>query len=313
MDFQFEILIDNCFMDKKFTLSLSNDYEDGEWRYEKFSNFIWDSIQYTALSAKERNYFNKNNLHTSSNRSAKANLRKARFLDENGDPKKDLMKKASSELGEIFLYGLLHFHFKALPVVPKIFYKQNAQDNAKGADSVHIIIDASNEDFSLWFGEAKFYNNIDNSRFDSIIKSVEKALQTSSIKKENSIICGLNDLDDLLQDKPDLLKKIKKSLDPEKSIDALKSKIHIPILILYQCSISERYKIFSDEYKAEILEYHEDRAKKYFEKQDDKLKSIIHLYDEIFFHLIIFPVPSEDRIIINYLEELGLLNNGHSI
>lgn len=313
MDFQFEILIDNCFMDKKFTLSLSNDYEDGEWRYEKFSNFIWDSIQYTALSAKERNYFNKNNLHTSSNRSAKANLRKARFLDENGDPKKDLMKKASSELGEIFLYGLLHFHFKALPVVPKIFYKQNAQDNAKGADSVHIIIDASNEDFSLWFGEAKFYNNIDNSRFDSIIKSVEKALQTSSIKKENSIICGLNDLDDLLQDKPDLLKKIKKSLDPEKSIDTLKSKIHIPILILYQCSISERYKIFSDEYKAEILEYHEDRAKKYFEKQDDKLKSIIHLYDEIFFHLIIFPVPSEDRIIINYLEELGLLNNGHSI
>lgn len=313
MDFQFEILIDECFIDKKFTLSISNDYEDGEWRYEKFSNFIWDSIQYTALSAKERSHFNENNLHTSSNKSAKANLRKARILDGDGNPKKDLMKKASSELGEIFLYGLLHFHFKALPVVPKVFYKQNTQDNAKGADSVHIIIDASNNDFSLWFGEAKFYNSIENSRFDSIIESVEKSLQTSAIKKENSIICGLNDLDILLQDKPDLLQKIKQSLDKEVSIDMLKSKIHVPILILYQCSISEKYKTFSDEYKTEILNYHKERAAKYFEKQDVKLRSTIHLYDEIFFHLIIFPIPSEDRIIKDYLKELGLLDNGQGI
>jgi hypothetical protein len=313
MDFQFEILINDCFMGKKFTLSLSNDYEDGEWRYEKFSNFIWDSIQYTALSAKERNYFNKNNLHTSSNKSAKANLRKARILDRDGNPQKDLMKRASSELGEIFLYGLLHFHFNALPVVPKIFYKQNTQDNAKGADSVHIMIDASNNDFSLWFGEAKFYNNIGDSRLDSIIESVEKSLQTSSIKKENSIICGLNDLDFLLQDKQGLLRKIKQALDPNTSIDTLKSKIHIPILILYQCSISEKYKIYSDKYKTEISNYHKDRAKKYFEKQDNKLKSTIHLYDEIFFHFIIFPIPSEDRIIEDYLKELGLLDNGQSI
>ena len=313
MDFQFEILIDECFMDKKFTLSLSNDYEDGEWRYEKFSNFIWDSIQYTALSAKERCYFNENNLHTSSNKRAKANLRKARILDKDGNPKKDLMKKASSELGEIFLYGLLHFHFKALPVVPKVFYKQSTQDNAKGADSVHIIIDDSNNDFSLWFGEAKFYNSIENSRFDSIIESVEKSLQTSAIKKENSIICGLSDLDILLQDKPDLLQKIKQSLDEEISIDMVKSKIHVPILILYQCSISEKYKIFSDECKTEILNYHKERAEKYFEKQDVKLRPTINLYDEIFFHFIIFPIPSEDRIIKDYLKELGLLDNGQSI
>ena len=313
MDFQFEILIDECFMDKKFTLSISNDYEDGEWRYEKFSNFIWDSIQYTALSAKERSHFNENNLHTSSHKNAKDNLRKARILDGDGNPKKDLMKKASSELGEIFLYGLLHFHFKALPVVPKVFYKQSTQDNAKGADSVHIIIDASNNDFSLWFGEAKFYNSIENSRFDSIIESVEKSLQTSAIKKENSIICGLSDLDILLQDKPDLLQKIKQSLDKEISIDMLKSKIHVPILILYQCSISEKYKTFSDECKTEILNYHKERAEKYFEKQYVKLRSTIHLYDEIFFHLIIFPIPSEDRIIKDYLKELGLLDNGQGI
>ncbi|MBQ8124966.1 MAG: hypothetical protein IJ173_12815 [Kiritimatiellae bacterium] len=26
-------------------LSLANDYEDGEWRYSRFGDFIWDSIQ----------------------------------------------------------------------------------------------------------------------------------------------------------------------------------------------------------------------------------------------------------------------------
>ena len=37
-----------------------------------------------------------------------------------------------SEIAEIALYGIMHHHFGALPVVPKIFYKQNVQDNAKG-------------------------------------------------------------------------------------------------------------------------------------------------------------------------------------
>ena len=46
-----------------------------------------------------------------------------------------------SELAEILLYGIMHHHYKALPVVPKIFNKQNSNDNAKGADSVHIVLE----------------------------------------------------------------------------------------------------------------------------------------------------------------------------
>ena len=47
-------------------------------------------------------------------------------------------------------------HYKALSAIPKIFYKQNDNDNAKGSDSVHIVIDP-NGGFQLWLGEAKFY------------------------------------------------------------------------------------------------------------------------------------------------------------
>jgi hypothetical protein len=90
------------------------------------------------------------------------------------DSEKDISK--GSELAEIFLYGIMRHHFKALPVVPKIFYKQNSQDNAKGADSVHVVI-IDNDNFSLWFGEAKFYNSIEDGRFDTIITSVKIQLQ----------------------------------------------------------------------------------------------------------------------------------------
>lgn len=59
-----------------------------------------------------------------------------------------------SEIAEIVLYGIMRYYYGALPVVPKIF----ANDNAKGADSVHIVLDDKG-DFTLWLGEAKFYSN----------------------------------------------------------------------------------------------------------------------------------------------------------
>ncbi|MBB1542911.1 MAG: DUF1837 domain-containing protein [Flavobacteriaceae bacterium] len=46
-----------------------------------------------------------------------------------------------SELAEIFLYGVMKHNYKTHPVVPKIFYKQNSQDNVKGADSTHIVLE----------------------------------------------------------------------------------------------------------------------------------------------------------------------------
>ena len=46
-----------------------------------------------------------------------------------------------SEIAEILLYAFMQEHFKALSVVPKIFYKQNSNIYALGADSVHIVLE----------------------------------------------------------------------------------------------------------------------------------------------------------------------------
>lgn len=296
----FEILIDDTLagvtsapqlagLIKKRILSLVNDFEDAEWRYPKFQSYLWDNIAQTALSEKERSALINQN-HTSLVAAAQ-NLRLT-DKDEIGQ---------GSEIAEVFLYGLMRHRFGALPVVPKIFYKQNVQDNAKGADSVHIVVDG--DDFTLWFGEAKFYSSIADARLDSIVTSVMNSLSTDKLKKENAIITSVSDLDGLPIGS-ELRNRIKAALDNRESIDNLKSKIHIPILILHECSTTAEEVNLTDEYKAEVVDFHTKRAEAYFLKQLAKSGSI-HKYDDMNFHLILFPVPSKKQIVDAFVQAVA--------
>ena len=208
---------------------------------------------------------------------------------------------SGSELAEIILYGIMKRYYHALPIVPKIFYKQNSQDNAKGADSVHIVIENDN-DFSLWFGEAKFYNSIEDVRLNTVVESVRNSLQTDKLKKENSIITNVSDIDNLINDN-ELCSQIKKALSPQESIDTIKPKIHIPILLLHECSITKRVNCLSESYKNSIIVYHKERAYSYFKKQLDQMKTLF-LYGEIKFHLILFPVPSKKDIVEKFISNV---------
>lgn len=274
----------------KNILSLANDYEDGNWRHSKFQDFIWDNIAETSLSQRERESLGAK--PSSLLRSAAKNLR---LTDKDGDIGR------GSELAEIVLYGVMKHQFSALPVVPKIFYKQNSQDNAKGADSVHIVV--KDNDFSIWFGEAKFYTSIEDARLGSIITSVENALQTTKLKKENSIITNVCDIENLCLAQ-DLVERIKNTLSNQNSIDNLKPKLHIPILLLHECAITKSQTTFSEEYKARIVEFHQERAKAYFQKQASQLSKKIFLYSQIKFHIILFPVPQKSSIVDNFVSRV---------
>lgn len=298
----FEILIDQTFdsintdktlspISNKKVLSIINDFEDGSWRYRKFQEFIWDNITETALSLKERASLINNPL-SSLTEAAK----KLRLTDT---AKED--KGQGSELAEIVLYGIMKHHYNALPIVPKIFYKQNAQDFAKGADSVHIVLEKNN-DFSLWFGEAKFYNNIEDVRLDSIVQSVENSLQTDKLKKENSIITNVSDFDYFSLDSS-IKDKIKDLLSTRESIDNLKSKLNIPILLLHECKITKTQTTLTDDYRNKIIAYHKLRSESYFKKQIKKLGSL-HKYSEIKFHIILFPVPTKEAIVKKFVSNV---------
>lgn len=295
----FDIIVDSTLLElvpdtaldpapNKSLLSLVNDFEDGKWRFEKFQNFVWDNIAETALSIQERQAL-KQKPHTMLVEAAK----KLRLTDSEQDISK------GSELAEIFLYGIMKHFYGALSVVPKIFYKQNTQDYAKGADSVHIRIEAGN-DFTLWFGEAKFYNSIEDARLNSIVQSVGNSLATDKLKKENSIVTNLSDLEYLDLD-AELVESIKEALANKESIDSLKHRIHIPILLLHECELTAEATEISADYIEKVVEYHRDRAVAYFSRQIAALTDV-YRYGEINFHLILFPVPEKNPIVEKFVE-----------
>jgi hypothetical protein len=299
MDFHIEI--DSSFLEiwgetevkpaeNKRLLTVLNDFEDGAWRTKKFQHFIWDNIAETALSLRERTAIGSQPSSILSR--AAQNLRLTDAQNEIGK---------GSELAEVVLYGIMKHKYGALPVVPKIFYKQNSQDNAKGADSVHIVVDAHG-DFSLWFGEAKFYNSLDDARLGEVVRSVKAALATDKLRKENAIVTSVSDLDDL--EIPESVKgKIRDALSHKTSIDELKSKIHVPILLLHECQITASATDFSAEYIAAATAFHKTRAQAYFSKQVD-LRTEIHKYSEIGFHLILFPVPKKRAIVDTFVADV---------
>ncbi|KAF5056474.1 hypothetical protein DSECCO2_366920 [anaerobic digester metagenome] len=302
---RFEILIDDIFsvinqddalmpIENKRVLSIINDFEDGSWRYDKFQKFIWNNIKETALSYKERQALVDEGEDSVLTEAAK-NLR---LIDDKEDAGE------GGEIAEILLYGIMKNYYKALPVVPKIFYKQNTQDFAKGADSVHIVVEDETT-FSLWLGESKFYNSIENARFDKIVDSVNNSISKGKLKKENSIITNVSDLNDLPEISDSLRKDIKSALDRNVSIDEIKPILNIPILLLHECGITKAATHLTNEYIEEIKNYHKDRATQYFKKQIAKCSGV-DKYSEIKFHIILFPVPEKKKIVDKFTQKANV-------
>lgn len=277
-----------CTLEKELTtsndyvLSVLNDFEDGKWNQNRFLEYVWDNLIYTALSQNEREACC-NSPHTILKR-ASANLRITEEDNKVG------------EIAEILLYGIMRDYYHALPVVPKIFYKQNVNDPAKGADSVHIVLDDTNLGFSLWLGEAKFYNEISNSRLSVVVDSVHDTIMADKIKKEDKIITNLHELDFILKDNIELTNKIKSFLNDDNSIDTIRPILHVPILLLHECEITNDTKHLDKEYKDKMFKFYVDRANAYFKQQIKKCADV-DLYENITFHLILFPVANKSNII----------------
>jgi hypothetical protein len=298
-DVDFEII------DGREVLSIANDFSDNNWQFQKFQKFIFNNIAQTALSKKERD-----NIIDDSYGTLIEAAKKLRLLDK----KNDSTDTEGSELAEILLYGIMHHHYKALPVVPKIFNKQNSNDNAKGADSVHIVLEKENE-FSIWYGEAKFYNSIEDPRLYEIVNSVLNIFSDSAFNTENRILSNSNDLKEYLKEDTDLFKEIMNILDTDEPIDYVKARLNIPILLLHECKITSQQKENSDEYIKQILSYQRERVQSFYKKlynkaikNNDKVKPIIN-FDKIKFHFIFFPVPDKKTIILNFLNRAESLRN----
>lgn len=278
---------------KKKVLGEINDFEGGDWRYERFNDYIMNNVVKTALSTEERK-----KIPDCSFTALKRACKNLRILETKDNGR-------GSEIAEILLYGIMNDHFKALPAVAKIFYKQNVNDYAKGSDGVHIVL--NDKDFSLWYGEAKFYKSLDNSNLKVIAESVLNSLNPEKMKKENVLAKDLNDLSLLLDSNPQK-EKIFKYLDYDTSLDEIKKKLHIPIMVLYECEITNSQKVLTEEYKDKLRLAEIEKAKDYFSIQDEVCKNVF-LYDKIEFHLIFFPVPNKDKIVDSFINTVNIFRS----
>lgn len=285
---EFEVIVDelshNLFNDitpkNKALLSIVNKFEDGEWRLKIFEQFIWNNLKETALSKEERDA-----LIDDPDSTLLRSVINLRLLEG---------EESGGEIGEILLHGIMKRYYSALPVVPKIFYKQNNNDYAKGADSVHIVID-DDLTFSLWLGEAKFYNSLQNNRLDKILDSISNMLSTEKLRKEMTILTSLKDIE-LFIDDVKLLEKIKYSFSDGISMDDIKKRLHIPVMLLHECTITANNVDSMNQYINLIKKEHMDITSRFIKKLDKKLEKLF-AYSEIKFHIIIFPVPNKLEIV----------------
>jgi len=306
MDFQ--VIIDDAFSliakesllspkENKRVLSIINDFQNGSWHSERFQKFIWNNIKETALNYRERRALIDEGEDSILTEAAK-NLRLS-------DSENDVGK--GSEIAEILLYGIMKNHYKALPIVPKIFYKQNRNDYAKGADSVHIVIE-NDKEFSLWLGESKFYDSIENSRLGKIVASVKDGLSLEKLRKENSIITGLSDINELDGISPTMKENIVNMLSKKVSIDNIKPILNIPILLLHECEITKNQTHMNGEYIESIKNHHKDRATEYFTHQIKECADV-DMYSAIKFHIILFPVPNKKPIVDKFIKKANAFRN----
>lgn len=302
-NFTFDILVnnENICIDNGYLLSLINDYEDKKWCYDKFDDFIGNNIIETALNYEERQKIIYNKPKTAIKQ---AYRRMKPYIDND--------KGFGGEIGEIFLYGVMREYYNALPVVAKIFHKQNRNDNVKGADSIHITIDKQNN-FEFWYGEAKFYTNLNNKSFANLIESIQDLLSLNKLKDENLAVINSIDLKYILKknnksekDIKNIISKIKKLL--EGSLDHFKTILHVPIAVLYQCDITANNTEKNQKYIEAIKQKHEEIATKYFTDHHNKLD--ISYIEKIKFHLILFPVPNKQIILEQHKENIDYYQKG---
>lgn len=301
MKSKFTLLIDDSLLnlsqeqeeqyENKYLLSYLNDFESGKWRYTHFNRFIFDNLCETALSAEERE-----KLPVDRQSDMAKAARNLRFSDDNGQ---------GSELAEILLYGIMRRHYGALSVVPKIYYKQNSQDNAKGADSVHIVLEEDGG-FTLWYGESKFYNDLERA-MRAAITSVKDTITEEKLKKENSIVANARDLD-ILVENPEQLDNIKTMLSSDTSLDELKPILHIPILLLHECRVTAGQRQMSSEYKTAIQSDYQDQAQKFFQELNANCSEVF-LYEKITFHLILIPVPNKSQVVQRFVDFARVLKD----
>lgn len=249
----------------KFT-GLNAGYETGEWRYDSFSEYLFDWLTEFALKYSDLTQIN----HASAMRF----IKKAANAVYNTDKYKN-----RGEFGELFLHAIIRELFNSQPVISKLYYKSATNDTVKGFDAVHII--ECGDELELWLGEVKFYKSITVAISD-VITELEKHSRRDYLREEFSMITTKID------DNWKHAGKIKALLDSRTSLDTVFKCLCIPVLLTYESPIIKQFNTTSETFlnalRVELLKHYSEFC--------TKLSSL-----KLNIHLFLMPIDDKERLV----------------
>lgn len=219
-------------------------YENGEWRYEAFADYVMDWLPEFCLNSKERTDLN----HATARRSFKKAAGLIYQTEKYGK---------RGEFGEIFLHAAIRSVFDSLPAISKFYYKSAQNDTVKGFDCVHIV--GPVENLEIWLGEVKFYSDVKPAIRDAV-KSLRDHLTPEFLRNE-FILIG-NKLDDA----DNYARAVQKLISERRSLDQIFARVCIPVMLTYDSMAVRDHRIASREYvkvfEAEVLAHSKEFAEK---------------------------------------------------
>ncbi len=243
-----------------------SDYESGKWRANDFAEYLIEWLPEFALKFSE-------------------------YADFNGVTGRRLLKKAANhiyttikkenrgEFGEILLHALIREYFDSKPAVSKVFYKTSSNDTIKGFDAVHLI--EKDNDYEIWLGEAKFYSDYKDAIRD-VVAEIKLHLENGFLRQEFMFIEGKID------DSWESSSKFKDLISGRVSLDEIKKRICIPILITYNTNIYKNNNVFNAKFQTEISKECND----IFELIAEKCQDI-----QIKLHVFLVPLADKQELI----------------
>lgn len=210
------------------------DYESGEWNYRQFIAWISSHLLSFALTPREILDLSDSNASEKLERAAGNVYGRKNKIERRG------------EIGELILHGLVRDIFKTKPLISKIYFKTAPGEAVKGADCVHVIESAGEID-SLWLGEAKFYKD-GTKGVTAAVSSVIDMLTRFNDRQEFVTIKHHLDGSDPIAKKAEML------LSDSSSLDKIKAKIVVPILVTYESPTTLKHSTDSEQFRSELAQ-----------------------------------------------------------
>jgi len=190
------------------------------------------------------------------------------------------------EFGEIVLHLLLRDFCGTIPLISKIYFKDNRNSAVKGFDGVHIQICETLK--KLWLGESKIYTNGRSGVLD-LAEDVKKHLKQDYLRSEFSLIS--TKIPEKIPEREYWIKL----LDKHQTLDNIFGSICVPCVCTYSSNLFKNYQDVTKEYLQD------------FKKESHKLKSdfdTVNAVTDVEIILMLLPIESKKDLVKTLDERL---------